>query len=160
MPAKHRARLGLHVSALLIIMALSLVPAASASDTTAPKPLQGALLLAGKTAAEVAAGIGQPTAREKTKHGPKMTYTLGSGATIEIVYIGGKADWITMTPRAGKRIPFTPQAITGIGLAEAKPTSKELDVIRWENIQGLRKVSVHRGGDGTVWYFYIKAKTE
>lgn len=158
--AKLNVLRGLWIALILVLFVACVALAASTAESTAPKLLQGALLLAGKTAAEVAAGIGQPMAQEKTKYGPKMTYILGSGATVEIVYIGGKADWITMTPRPGKRIPFAPQAITGIGLAEAKPTSRELDVIRWEHIQGLRKVSVHRGGDGTVWYFYIKAKTE
>lgn len=126
----------------------------------APKPTSGVLVLAGKTEAESAIGLGQPVKREATKYGPKVTYHLESGAKITIIYIGGKADWITMTPRPGKNVPFSPEAIAGIVLEPSPPTFRSAETIRWENKQGLREVSIHAGPGGTVGYFYIKVRTD
>ena len=175
MPEKQRNILGGLLLIILAVIALrffgpgtektkdveqnSAVQAASVEDQGTMK-LLGALLLAGRSENDVAQGLGKPVGGEQTKYGPKLTYALASGATIEIVYINGMADWITMTPRPGKAIPFTAAAIEGIGFHPATPTFTSPDVIRWDNIQGLRQVSLHAGQGGTVGYFYVKVKTE
>jgi len=132
------------------------VTTTAAKNSPYPRAIQN---LAGKDAKNIAAILGKPTTTEKTKYGPKMIYvSLSSGMEWEIVYINGKADWFTITPSPLRPVPFNAAAITAIGLQQEQPTSSTLQVIRWENIQGLRSVTFYSGGQN-VDYCYVKAKT-
>ena len=110
--------------------------------------------VAGKTESEVSTYLGDPTSCANSKHGNKCQYTKGE---MEIVFIGGKADWITVEGIDG--VPFSKAALGALGLSEAPPSFSNQFTMRWERIQGLREVALFKGG-ATSDYAYIKVKTE
>ncbi|MHC1701816.1 MAG: hypothetical protein AB9900_12745 [Humidesulfovibrio sp.] len=129
----------------------------AAPTTPAPAAVQN---LAGKSPQAVAAILGKPKETEKTKRGPKMTYVSAkSGVTWEIVYIEGKADWITITPSESHPVPFDERAITAIGLPQSTPERLAPSEIRWANVHGLRSVVFFPNGK-KVGYCYVKAATD
>lgn len=85
---------------------------------------------------------------------PKYTYKDGA---VEIVYINGKADWITISLNEGK---FDKTALGIIGLPVVEPTEASKNVMRWENHKGIKEISLFPKADGTIDYFYLKVLTE
>lgn len=85
---------------------------------------------------------------------PKYTYKDGA---VEIVYINGKADWITISLNEGK---FDKTALGIIGLPVAEPTEASKNVLRWENYEGIKEISLFPKADGTIDYFYLKVLTK
>ena len=61
---------------------------------------------AGKAQADVAKVLGAPSRKEKSKYGPKLSYRDGK---VEVVFIDGKADWITVSGMSG--VPFDSNSI-------------------------------------------------
>ncbi len=110
--------------------------------------------IAGKEPAAVEKILGKSTGEEKTKQGKKLTYQKGK---VEIVYINGKADWITVNDL--KEIPFDDSAPNALGLEVGKPTFKGPAVIRWEPAGKFKSVAVFPL-DGKVDYAYIKVTTK
>ena len=110
--------------------------------------------IAGKTEEEVEKVLGKPTQTEKTKQGPKRIYESGQ---IEIVFIGGKADWITVSEMSS--VPFDGSAIKSLGLKFEPPTSMNAQVIRWEPYANFHSVSVF-ALNGKVDYAYVKVATK
>ena len=113
--------------------------------------------IAGKSQAVVASILGKPDRCEKIKYdtdkrADKCYYGEGS----EIVYIRDKADWITLFVDA----PFSPKALSLIGIAPPKPSFANKNTIRWNNIENLRKVMMFPKGNGKVHYIYVMALTE
>lgn len=126
------------------------------SQTTQP-PLLDIRGIAAHAELETHPHLGKPTdtgsVKINGKNYPKFTYKDGS---VEIVYINGKADWITITLKNGT---FNKTALGIIGLPIADPTFSSPNVLRWENYEGIRDLSLFSKPDGTIDYFYIKTIT-
>lgn len=56
-------------------------------------------------------------------------------------------------------IPFSNAVLSALGLEEKMPTFKNDFTLRWEDIQGVKEVSVFKGNSASD-YAYIKVKTE
>lgn len=98
--------------------------------------------------------LGKPENCEKTKYGPKCYYDRGA---VEIIFIGGKADWFTLNMKA---IPFLPSSISSLGLPIKIATTENNYVIRWDNVyQDIMSISAFPGESATISYFYIKVET-
>ncbi len=111
------------------------------------------LKIAGKSKAEVTTYLGKPSSCGNSKYGVKCQYVKGQ---TEIVFIKGKADWITIEDIDG--IPFSKDALQVLGLKNISPSFSNDIVIRWDSIQGLKEVSIFKGGTFSD-YAYIKTKT-
>ncbi|WP_150118970.1 hypothetical protein [Massilia sp. NR 4-1] len=109
--------------------------------------------IAGKDAKHVAQILGSSKC-SKIKYGPKCEYRNGS---IEIVFIGGAADWITISNL--EDVPFNADALKALGLNKAHPSATKPMVIRWDSIPGFLSVSLFKGIVGSD-YAYIKVKTQ
>jgi hypothetical protein len=109
--------------------------------------------IAGKTADEVAIILGAPESCEVTKYGRSCLYRKGE---TEIVFINGKADWITI--EGIDHIPFSTSALTAIGLEETSPSFRNDFTMRWHSIQGLMEVSIFKGSSNSD-YAYIRTIT-
>ena len=109
--------------------------------------------IAGKSVSEVAKVLGKASGPEKTKYGSKMLY---KGGKVEVVFIAGKADWITISNLTD--VPFTPKAIEALGLKAAPPTFKSDIVMRWEPCGPFTSVAIFNA-NGRVDYAYIKTAT-
>lgn len=110
--------------------------------------------LAGQDKAKVAAALEKPAKCEKTKYGDKCYY---KGGAVEIVFIGGKADWFTISPQDAA---MDRASLARIGLAtDVRPHFQNADVMRWKMLSDLLEVSMFRGAGGKVDYFYVKART-
>jgi len=110
--------------------------------------------IAGKTQKDVTAYLGKEISCGKNKYGKKCQYKKGE---TEIVFIKGKADWITV--EGIDNVPFSKSALSALGLKEKSPSFKNNFTLRWEPIQGLLSVSVFKGASKSD-YAYIKVKTK
>lgn len=109
--------------------------------------------IAGKDAKQVAQILG-PSKCIKIKYGPKCEYRNGG---IEIVFIEGVADWITINNL--EDIPFNADALKALGLNKSHPSATRPTVIRWDSIPGFLSVSLFKGSIGCE-YAYVKIKTQ
>ncbi|WP_345848454.1 hypothetical protein [Shewanella algae] len=109
--------------------------------------------IAGKSKEEVSSLIGQPTSCGSSKYGEKCQFKM---AETEVVFIKGKADWITV--EGMDHIPFSKEALKEIGLETSKPTFKNGFTKRWEPYKGFKSVSLFKGGNNCD-YAYIKVFT-
>lgn len=89
----------------------------------------------------------------KNKRGTKCDYNDGR---IEIVFINGKADWITVNGL--DHVPFTEAGIVRLGFSGKSPAFRSPAVMRWNGLPGVLEVSMFKGQTGTD-YAYIKVKT-
>lgn len=89
----------------------------------------------------------------KNKRGTKCDYNDGR---IEIIFIDGKADWITVNRL--EQVPFTDAGIVRLGFGEKSPVFRSPVVMRWNGLPGVLEVSMFKGQTGTD-YAYIKVKT-
>lgn len=89
----------------------------------------------------------------KNKRGTKCDYNDGR---IEVIFIDGKADWITVNGL--EKVPFTDSGIAQLGFSEKSPTFRSPAVIRWNVLPSVLEVSMFKGQTGTD-YAYIKVKT-
>lgn len=115
-----------------------------------PFPLDA---VAGRTQAEVATVLGEPSSCEEGKYGKKCFFKDGD---VEIVFINEAADWITVTPEA---VPFNKFSLIALGLDPQAADAVGVDQLHWSSIEGIRSVDAHKTG-ANVWYFYIKTSTE
>jgi len=115
--------------------------------------------IAGKRPAQVAAILGTPTATETIRsHGKPLPKRIYRNGDVEVVYVDGKADWITVFGQG--QLPFGPEVLSALGLPSTPPSFfNPLGVIRWERISGLRTVSVFPNPDGHAHYAYILVNT-
>ena len=110
--------------------------------------------LVGKTKLEVSKLIGNPESCGSSKYGEKCQF---KNAETEIVFIKGKADWITV--EGLDETPFANSTIELLGFKPHKPTFSNSFTKRWEPLQGLRSVSLFKAGSNSD-YAYIKAYTK
>jgi hypothetical protein len=134
---------------LLPIFGLVLAGSAIASE-----PIIDVLKLAGKSKPEVESALGKPSSCKASKYGDKCSYIKGQ---TEIVFIGGKADWITIEDLDS--VSYSPSAIESLGLKAVDPAFKNNFTIRWEKLHGLLEVSIFPAGN-RVDYAYVKVYTK
>jgi len=89
----------------------------------------------------------------KNKRGTKCEY---NDSRIEIIFINGKADWITVNGL--DQVPFTDAGIARLGFSKKSPAFRSPVVMRWKGLPGVLEVSMFKGQTGTD-YAYIKVKT-
>jgi hypothetical protein len=118
------------------------------------EPIVDVLKIAGKSENEVSKYLGPAISCKKNKYGNKCQYDKGK---TSVVFINGKADWITI--EGIDSIPLTKSALAAIGLDEANPSFSDNFMLRWDSIQGLMEVSIYKG-ESTYDYAYIKVKTK
>lgn len=119
------------VSAIILTFSVSVAHAEAIVDVTK---------IAGKSQKEVTAYLGKEMSCGKSKYGKKCQYKKGE---TEIVFIKGKADWITV--EGIDNIPFSESALSALGLKEKRPSFENNFTLRWEPIQGLKSVPVFKG---------------
>lgn len=134
--------------------------AAQAERTFTPvpdiKPVWQIMDIAGQPQAAVEKILGHPQGDcENNKYGKSCRYSAAS-AEWEIVYIKGKADWLTLTD---KRIDNAYTAPVWIGLPSNPPTVAAPARLAWDNYPGLLEVSAHMNADKSLQYLYIKTVT-
>lgn len=135
-------------------------PQLAKGDAAAPAAqLVDVPALAGKDEAAVAKLLGKPVGGEKTKYGPKKLYKAAQGTDVEVVFINGKADWLTITPSKDAPVPFGPACGQPIGIpAGVGPNHVTAQAITWNNAPGFLSVTASPV-EGRVWYWYVKVKT-
>lgn len=109
--------------------------------------------IAGKAEEQVAAALGEPNSCENIKQGKKCFYQPGD---TEVVFISGKADWITI--KALDSAPYSEDALPLLGLKKASASFSNDFVMRWSAVPGLLEVSIFPA-HGHVDYAYIKTAT-
>jgi len=125
------------------------------AGVTLAEPIIDVIKIAGKGEKDVAAYLGKPSSCGSSKYGKKCQYKKGE---TEIVFINGKADWITIW--AMGHIPFSREALGVLGLNDARPQFSNKFTLRWHLIQGLWEVSLFPGHGSYSDYAYIKVKTK
>lgn len=116
--------------------------------------------LVGQSREDVRTQLGEPTSCEEVKPArvgpsPKCIY---KGDTVEVVFIAGKADWITVGGLS--ELEFSDAALGSFGLSAAKPSFDSPNVLRWTSLPGLHEVSLFPGQGGKSDYLYVKAVTD
>ncbi len=102
-----------------------------------------AILAKGK--AEVTKTLGKPQACAKVKQGEKCQWRDGA---LEVVFIGGAADWLTITAD----IPYGADGLPALGFKPAKPTFSNQFVARWSN--GLEPLA--QDGKGATMVVFLQ----
>jgi len=117
------------------------------------KPIAQITKIAGGNQDAVAELLGEPVSNTATKYGPKLIYQ----GDIEVVFIDGKADWITVPMT---KVPYNKNAVKYLDLKPTNPSFSNNFTMRWEGISGLLQVSIFAGRNGKVDYADIKAFTK
>lgn len=116
------------------------------------------LAIAGKTGAEVDRLLGQPSSVETTKNkGKSLPVRLYRSGKVKVVFVEGKADWISVYELSP--LPFAPTSLPALGLPRTDPAWRNAKVMRWTGISGLSEVSFFRGESHSVDYAYVCAFT-
>lgn len=110
--------------------------------------------IAGQTPPAVEKLLGKGKEGEKTKYGKRLLYKDGK---VEIIFINGKADWITVNDLS--QLPFDESAPKALGFDSQKPTFKSPMVMRWEPAGKLISLAVFEL-NGRVDYAIVKAATK
>lgn len=132
-----------------LMIAFLLSPSVQAGEI-----LVDVLDLVGKSKVEVSKLIGSPKSCGPSKYGEKCQFDKSE---TEIVFINGKADWITVEGLDDK--PFSNSTIELLGFKPKTPTFSDAFTKRWEPLQGLVSVSLFKGGSNSD-FAYIKAYTK
>jgi hypothetical protein len=111
--------------------------------------------IAGKNPEEVSAVLGPPSETSETKHGRKQVFDASG---IEIIYINGLSDWITINNMGD--VSYSDESLKYLGFPDISPTFSNQFVKRWENIPGFLEVSINPGESGRIHYVQIKIKTK
>ena len=110
--------------------------------------------IVGKSKADVSKIIGDTISCGSSKYGEKCQFKK---AETEIVFIKGKADWITVEGLDDK--PFSDSTMQLLGFKAQSPSFTNSFTKRWEPLQGLLSVSLFKGSSNSD-YAYIKAYTK
>lgn len=110
--------------------------------------------IAGKSESQVSTYLGKPESCSPSKYGKKCAYQK---AETEIIFINGKADWITI--EGLDHLPFNANLLSSLGLKPASPSFSNSHTLRWNSVQGILEVSAFKGASLSD-YAYIKVLTE
>ncbi len=138
---------------ILAVVALLLTSIAS-SGICAEVVIFDVPQVAGKSQDQVSKIIGKPESCEQSKYGQNCTYAK---AGTEIVFINGKADWITINEMPGAK--YDKNSLSLLGIPVKAPTFVGVDSMRWENIPGFLEISLFPQGS-SIFYAYVKTKTK
>ena len=122
-------------------------------DPGSTAPLFRIADVAGKAEADVAAVLGPSMGCESSLHSRRCRYAPGA---TEIVYIDGKADWLTVT--ALGEAPLDDALLQRIGLKAAKAASANDEERVWSGLSGLREVRAY-GTPERAQFLRIKVKS-
>lgn len=116
--------------------------------------------IAGKDAETVARILGRPSrtqsATNRDHEYPAHFYRDGQ---IEVVFVKGRAEWITISHL--QRIPYGPHVLGAFGLPETEPVFISVDVVRWQDVAGVKEISIFPvHGGRSVEYASIFVSTE
>jgi hypothetical protein len=100
--------------------------------------------IAGQSMKQVGEQLKATATCAKNKRGTKCDYNDGR---IEIVYIDGKADCITVNSL--KQVPFTDTTIARLGFSQKAPSFRSPVVMRWNGLPGVVEVSIFKGQTGS-----------
>lgn len=163
-------RLRAIAGALLTILIIGGNPSSTEARTVAPRPgsqpqpqpepeklsvIMSVPAIAGKSRADVEALLGEPSSCSPSKNGEKCEFDW---RRLEIVYINGLADWITVSSIKGQ--PFAPSSLALLDIKKANPTVATDFAIRWDHIPGFVEVSIFPLTKGIADYAHIKVKTK
>lgn len=122
-------------------------------DPSSRAPLFRIAEIAGRTEAEVAAVLGPPWQCTSSRYSRRCHYAPGS---TEVVYIDGKADWLTVT--ALGEAPLDEQLLMRIGLQPVRPGTASGEEWVWASLGGLREVRAY-GTPERAQFLRIKVKS-
>lgn len=94
---------------------------------------------------------------------PRCSYRDGN---VEVVYIKGKADWITVygtdtrAPASALDVSFDAASLAQLGLSGTPTASSPIGVFWKGSVTGVREVTMFGQQGGKVSYFYVKAFTD
>jgi hypothetical protein len=142
----------------IIIMCLS-------SCTTTKQIVIDLKQVAGKNKSEVDKILGKPDKVEPFKESSTSCKNLPCEKAyyqkdkFEIIFINGKADWITVNNLS--EYDFDEDNIEILGLSISEPDfNNPQSVIRWEHIENINEVNIFNDGSNKISYAYIKVATE
>jgi len=136
--------------------ATSLPAPRTAAAQTQKSVLLDVLSVAGKPQAQVDALLGTPSSSKSVNPSgtncpcPEITYQDDG---IEIIYIDGVANWITINDTADLR--FDKESLSRLGLPVAEPSYSSRETMRWDHLSGIRQIEFFPEGDG-LFYVFIK----
>ena len=122
-------------------------------DPGSNAPLFRIAEVAGKAEAEVAAVLGPPWNCESSRYSRRCSYAPGS---TEVVYIDGRADWLTVT--ALGESPLDDALLMRVGLKPAKPGTANDEERVWTDLPNLREVRAF-GTPERAQFLRIKVKS-
>ncbi len=114
-------------------------------------------LLARRTRDEVARVLGTPADSSESRRSRHQTLSYQNGDVL-VVFVDGKVEWIKVTRPTG--LMFSKDALTRLGLPPKRPTWIEKDAMSWDNIHGVREVTVRSNGAGGVSSVLICVETK
>lgn len=125
-------------------------PAAAARAAS----LADVVAIAGKAPAAISKQLGEPRSCEAGEFSQRCQY---NGVGIEITYIDGKADWITVPLRA-QELPLAATTLAVLGLPQREPDEVDEHEDIWHGLAGYREVRLVGNDQGAI-YARIKVST-
>ena len=123
----------------------------AAIEAPAPEPLVNVPALAEQPIDVVAQQLGDPLGCETGKDRQKCVYR----DKTEVVFIDGRADWITVHAD----LPFSADAMPLLGFKPARPSFDNEHTMRWSGEQNTLLIQLEPGGKGKAFFAYIKVRT-
>ena len=141
-------------------------PTTSADTSVSrPAPIIEITKLVGRPLKEVEKLLGKPNElkkpdpREVPCEDNRCNEASFQDGKYEVVFIHGKADWITINRVSNSLLDEG--VITLLGLPESSPAfNNPSNVLRWENVAGIKEISFFSDGSGGIEYIYVKAQTD
>ncbi len=129
---------------------------AAAFEQSQARPADGVnvLALVGKDAQSIERLLGPADQCEQSLHSRRCRYAQ---SPVEIVFIGGRADWFTIRSR-GRDVPFTADGLAHFGLPVSEPDEVTVSESVWRDLAGLKEVRLV-GDENGVAYARVKAIT-
>lgn len=145
-------------------------PAAPPEPAAVAPALVDVPAIVGKDEAGVEAILGAPAACETVSpsgvgKSRKCNYR---GGNVEVVFVGGKADWLTIYGSEAPTLDqpaldgkVSPAVLGRLGLKGANPVKGPLGLVYQGTVDGLLEVKLFKANvsDDTLSYVYIKART-
>lgn len=138
---------------------------AKAVEVAAEKAREGRIIfkiksVAGRGPSEVEAVLGKPIRKESySVSGRPATKQFYKEGLVEVVYIQGKADWITVIFLGNIPMPDNSMSILElVGLPPGEPSHQSPGrLLRWDNFEGFR--TINTGGTDGKAEFLMLCKT-
>lgn len=116
--------------------------------------LADVIAIAGKDQAAVSKRLGEPQSCDIGEYSQRCQY---NGVGVEITYINGKADWITV-PLRSQELPLAATTLAVLGLPQREPDEINEHEDIWRGLAGYREVRLVGNAQGAI-YARIKVST-